>query len=292
MTFLVWLFVCAVWSTVWLFIKLGVTDVPPLAFAATRLAIAIAVLAPLALRHRAAVSVDRGDRNLIVTTGVMLFAVNYGLLYWGARYVASGLMAVLQSTTPAFALLIGHRLLPDDERITPANSIGLLMGIGGVGLIFADRLQVSGPLTMLACGAIVLSAAVVAWAYVLVRARGSHLPNTTIMAGQLLCGFVPLSLVSLALEGSPLAMPWTRTAIVSAIYLALAGSVLAFWLNYWLMKRIGPTRMLLTSILEPLLAVILGAAVLGEKLSPYLGTGGVLILASVALVMRRARASE
>jgi len=216
----------------------------------------------------------------------MLFAVNYGLLYWGARYVASGLMAVLQATTPAFALLIGHRLLPDDEHITPANSLGLLMGIGGVALIFADQLHVSGPLTMTACVAIVLSAAVVAWAYVLVRARGSHLPSTTIMAGQLVCGFVPLSIVSLAVEGNPLAMHWTRTAVVAAVYLALAGSVLAFWLNYWLMKRIGPMRMLLTSILEPLLAVLLGAVVLGEELSRHLLVGGMFILGSVLLVMR------
>ena len=80
---------------------------------------------------------------------------------------------------------------------------------------------------------------------------------------------------------------WTATAIGAVLYLALAGSLLAFWLNYWLMARIGPTRMLLTSVLEPLLAVLLGAIVLGERLSSRVALGGALVLASVALVMRR-----
>jgi drug/metabolite transporter (DMT)-like permease len=285
-TLVAWLFVCLIWSTVWLFIKLGVTDVPPFAFAATRLFIALAILVPAAWIGRVAVPGTWGDRRLIAITGVMLFTANYALLYWAAQHVSSGLMAVLQATTPAFALLLAQRLLTD-EHITAANLAGLIAGIAGVAVIFADELHVSGPLVATACAAVLASAFFVAWAYVLVRARGSHLPSATLMTGQIACGLVPLSFLSIAIEGSPSAIHWSTTAFIAVCYLAIAGSIVAFWLNYWLMHRLGATRMLLTSILEPLLAVLLGAIVLGERLTSYVAVGGSLVLISVALVMKR-----
>lgn len=290
-TLFVWLLVCAIWSTVWLFIKLGVSDVPPFAFAAVRLLIALAVLVPVMRLRPPARRITAADRRLIVTTGTMLFTGNYALLYWGAQFVSSGLMAVLQSMTPAFALVAAQWLLPD-ERITLRNALGLGLGLCGVALIFADELDLSGARSAAACLAIAGAAFLVGWAYVLVRAHGRDLPRTTVMTGQLASGLVPLVVLSLLTEGNPLEANWTPAAIGSAVYLALAGSVLAFWLNYWLMARIGPTRMLLTSILEPLLAVVLGAVVLDERLTGGVAAGGVLVLASVALVMKRQAAAQ
>jgi len=284
-TLLGWLLVCAIWSTVWLFIKLGVTDVPPFAFAAVRLLIALAVLLPIVLARRGRVRLPPQDRRLIVTTGVMLFTVNYALLYWAAQYLSSGLLAVLQAITPACALVISQWLLPD-EPVTASKAAGLGIGLAGVASIFSGELHVSGARGALACLAVVGSAFTVAWGYVLIRARGSHLPRTTVMTGQIVSGLIPLLLLSLAREGNPLAIQWTATAVLSVIYLAMAGSIVAFWLNYWLMKRIGPTRMLLTSILEPLFAVLLGATVLGERLTSRDALGGALVLISVALVMK------
>ena len=286
MTLLAWLLVCVIWSTVWLFIKLGVSDVPPFAFAATRLLLALVVLLPIALGRRAQPALGTGDRRLIALTGTMLFTGNYALLYWGAQYLTSGLMAVLQAITPACALLVAQRLLPD-ERLTAAKAIGLGLGLLGVAVIFADELWLSGGTAATACLAVAGSAFLVGWAYVLVRAHGQRLPRTILMTGQIAAGVGPLLLLSIATEGNPVRAHWTPTAIAAVLYLAIAGSLLAFWLNYWLMARIGPTRMLLTSVLEPLLAVLLGAIVLGERLSSRVALGGALVLASVALVMRR-----
>ena len=286
MTLLAWVLVCVIWSTVWLFIKLGVSDVPPFAFAATRLLLALAILLPIAFlrppRHR--LTVD--DRRLVAVTGTMLFTANYALLYWGAQYVSSGLMAVLQAITPACALVVSRWLLPD-ERLTATKGVGLALGLVGVAVIFADELTLSGGTSAVACVAVAASAFIVAWAYVLVLAHRRNLPSTVVMTGQIAAGTGPLLLLSIVTEGNPLAARWTPIAIAAVFYLALAGSLLAFWLNYWLMARIGPMRMLLTSVLEPLLAVLLGAMILGERLSSRVALGGVLVLASVALVMKR-----
>ena len=287
-TLLAWLLVCIIWSTVWLFIKLGVTDVPPFAFAATRLLMALAILVPIAFLRRPRHPLTPDDRRLIAVSGTMLFTANYALLYWGAQYVPSGLMAVLQAITPACALVVAQWILPE-ERITIAKGVGLALGLLGVAVIFADELRLSGAQSAVACLAVTTAAFFVAWAYVLVRARGRHLPASTLMTGQIASGAAPLLLLSTVTEGNPLAVHWTASAIAAVVYLTLGGSLLAFWLNYWLMARIGPTRMLLTSILEPLLAVLLGAVVLDERLTGRIALGGALVLVSVALVMRRER---
>jgi drug/metabolite transporter (DMT)-like permease len=286
MTLLAWIGVCLIWSTVWLFIKLGVSDVPPFGFAATRLLLAVGILGPVAAVRRIPFPRASSDRHLIVVTGLLLFSANYALLYWGAQHISSGLMAVLQATTPAFALLIA-RILGIDERLTAGRVLGLGAGVAGVALIFSDEMHISGSLAVAACAAVVASAFFVASAYVLVRARGNHLHTMSLMVGQMACGAVPLLGLALAREGSPLSADWTPVAVASVFYLAIAGSLVAFWLNYWLLKRIGATRMLLTSILEPLLAVLLGAIVLGERLSERVALGAVCILISLGLVMKR-----
>ncbi|MGH9945190.1 MAG: DMT family transporter, partial [Pyrinomonadaceae bacterium] len=146
-------------------------------------------------------------------------------------------------------------------------------------------------LALLGSGAVVAGALCVALTYVLVKAYGSHLDPTVLTTGQMLCGLVPLSVVGLATEGNPFAFRWTGTAAASVLYLALVGSVAAFWLNYWLLKRMDATKVLLMALVEPLLAVLLGAMVLGEELTERTLLGGACILLSVGLVLTRRSAS-
>jgi drug/metabolite transporter (DMT)-like permease len=70
--------------------------------------------------------------------------LNYGLLFWGEQYISSGLAALLQATIPAFGLVIAHFYLPQ-ERMTPAKIAGVILGVGGVGVVFSNQLSVAGP---------------------------------------------------------------------------------------------------------------------------------------------------
>jgi drug/metabolite transporter (DMT)-like permease len=129
----------------------------------------------------------------------------------------------------------------------------------------------------------------VALGCVVVRKHGAHLRPIQLITGQMMVGLVPLLAIALAREGHPLAARWTTPAIASVLYLALAGSVAAFWLNYWLLQRIGATKVLVMSIVEPPIAVGLGAIVLGEAVPSGALLGGVCILASTWLVLARPR---
>jgi drug/metabolite transporter (DMT)-like permease len=125
----------------------------------------------------------------------------------------------------------------------------------------------------------------VAIAYVVMKRRGARLDPAVITTGQLLAGTIPLAVYSAIVEGNPFAFRWTQTALLSGLYLALLGSVAGVWLNYWLLKRIGATRLLSMGLVEPLIAVLLGAAVLGERLTPKVGVGGLCILVAVGVVL-------
>jgi drug/metabolite transporter (DMT)-like permease len=282
---IVWWVTCLIWSSVWLFIKMGVEELPPVSFAGIRLIVALTVLVPLlAVRGTPIPHVAR-DRILIATTGVMLLGVNYACTYWSAQYVSSGLTAVLQAATPAFALCFGHYLLPD-ERFSLRNVAALALGIGGVAVICADRMHVTGGIGLMGALAVAAGGVSVALGYVMVKARGSHLEPTVIMAGQMISAAIPLMVFGL-LHGNPFHFHWTPRSVVALLYLALAGSVAGFWLNYWLLKRMGATTVLSMALVEPLIAVALGAIVLGETVTVTAVLGGICILVSVSLLITK-----
>lgn len=287
---LVWVVVCFIWSTVWLFIKLGLKDLPPMSFAGIRLVVALLILLPIVFVRRVPLPRARRDLALVALTGFLLLGLNYGLLYWGAQYITSGLTAVLQAATPAFGLAFAHYFLPG-ERITLVKLGALALGVAGVAVIFSNQLRVAGWPALAGSAAVVGGAVCVAFAYVLVKARGNHLHPTALVTGQMLCGLVPLLAYGLAREGNPFSFNWTPAAVGSLLYLALAGSVTAFWLNYWLLRRMEATKVMLMAVVEPLIAVLLGAAVLGEAVTTRTLLGGACILLSVALVLTRRSSS-
>lgn len=289
MVLLVWWVTCIIWSTVWLAIKLGVTDVPPFGFAALRLLIAVVVLAPVAIARRRRIAA--ADGRLIALTGFLLLGLNYALVYWGAQYVSSGLTAILQATTPLFSIVLAHYLLRD-EPMTRSRVFAVALGLAGVTLIFWMQVRRAGWSEMPAAAAIVAGAFFVAWAYVLVRGRGKAIDAPTLLAGQMISGLVPLAILSASLEGNPFSFVWTPKALFALMYLALAGSVVAFWLNYWLLRRMGATDVLLMAVVEPMIAVALGAVVLGERITVLTVVGSVCILTAVALGLRSPSTGE
>jgi drug/metabolite transporter (DMT)-like permease len=194
------------------------------------------------------------------------------------------LTAVLQALTPAFGFVFAHVLL-HDEKMTPIKGAALLLGIVGVGVIFADQLEIAGHRALWGSIAVVAGSACVAGAYVYMRRHGSHLPPAVVTAGQMLAAIGPLAMYAALVEGNPLRVTWTRASVVSVLYLALLGSVAGAWLNYWLLKRIGATRLLVMGLVEPLVAVLLGVIFLSETMTGWTLAGGICILVGVAMVL-------
>lgn len=282
---LVWAITCLIWSTVWLFIKLGVRDVPPVTFAAGRLLIAILIMLPVTLAMKTPRPAKWRDWALIAGTGVVLLGFNYALLNWGLQHISSGLTAVLQSATPAFALVFAHLLL-HDEPMTARKVTGLALGMVGITIIFWDQLDFGGR-ALTGSLSVTAGAVCVAFAYVMMRRGGRAFHPSVITTGQMIAAFVPLTIFAVVVEGNPLAVRWTKTAVTSALYLAILGSVIAAWLNYWLLTRVGAVNLLVMGLVEPVIAILLGAWFLDESMNMRALLGGAVILFSVVLTMKQ-----
>jgi drug/metabolite transporter (DMT)-like permease len=139
------------------------------------------------------------------------------------------------------------------------------------------------------CVAIVVGAYAAAQVSILVKAYGGNMHPATLVFGQMLFGILPIIVYSLAVEGNPLALNWTWRAIVSVLYLTILGTIAAFWLYYWLLSKIESTKAMMISLVTPLIAVIIGGVFLGEKLPLQTFFGGILILASIGLIVFRKR---
>ena len=283
---IVWLILCGIWGSTWLFIKIGLRDLPPITFAGIRFLIAATILLALALISRAPWPRSRRDWTLIAISGTLQFALNYGLVFWGEQYITSGLAAVLQSTFPAFGLVIAHLYLPY-ERITIRKLAGVLLGVLGVAVIFSDQLAIAGKFALLGSVALVLSAFFGSYSNVLVKAYGTHIDPRMLAAGQMIFGFVPLLLIGILIEGNPLHFHWTRIAIVSLLYLVIVGSVIAFGLYYWLVRKMDVTNTMLIALVTPVIAVIIGMIVLHEELNWRLVVGGLCIISGIGLIVLR-----
>ncbi|HEV8587603.1 MAG TPA: EamA family transporter [Pyrinomonadaceae bacterium] len=285
---IVWLILCGIWGSTWLFIKLGLADLPPLTFAGIRFVLASLILSLMILARRVRWPRSRSEWVLITISGLLQFSFNYGLVFWGEQHISSGLAAVLQSIFPAFGLLIAHLYLPY-ERLTTKKAVGVLLGVFGVAIIFSDQLSIAGHLALFGSVALVLSAFFGSYSNVLVKAYGQQIDPQVLAAGQMVCGFPPLLVLGIATEGNPFRFHWTLMAVVSLAYLVVVGSVIAFALYYWLVRHMDVTNTMLIALVTPVVAVVLGMIVLHEQLNWRLFAGAACIISGIGMIVLRKR---
>jgi drug/metabolite transporter (DMT)-like permease len=292
------LIVWVVWGSTYLFIRIGVETMPPLLMAAARNLVAGIILFPIALRARR-VAVRRGretrrwpTRKEWIGTGVAgtLLLVANGVVGIGEKSVPSGMAALLIATVPLWLLGIDAGL--NHARLGWAPLAGLLLGLVGVALLSgvggAGHVSVSGALTILGAAAM--------WALGTIMARRSTLPSSAALASgmeMLIGGAALLVLSAVTGEFSSLhlgqvsARSWWALA-----YLIVIGSIVAFS-AYGIAIRTLPTATVATyAYVNPVIAVLLGALILGENLTSAMIIGGVLIVGAVVLVVRRSPPSH
>jgi len=288
---LAWLTLCVVWSSTWLAIKIGLRDLPPISFVAIRFLIAIAVLFAVSIGRARLLPLRRKDYALLAITGILMFAVNYTLLFWAELHVSSGLAAVLQATIPIFGMIFAHWMLPD-EPLRLEKLAGAIIALGGVALICARLLGFHGPLAFWGGVGVVIGAASAAFANVLVKARSIQLAPAMLAAWQMIFGVAPLLVLGFAVDGNPVRFHWTTMALFCLLYLAVIGSALTFLLLYWLLPRLTVAQLQSISLITPPGAVMLGWLLGGETFpgSSLLGAG--FVLTGVWMIFRKRQMRE
>jgi drug/metabolite transporter (DMT)-like permease len=286
-----WLALCLIWSSTWLAIKIGLRDLPPISFVTIRFVIAVVLLVAVSVGRAHFFPRRTSDYAVLASTGVLMFAVNYGLLFWAELHVSSGLAAVLQASIPIFGMVFAHLMLPD-EPMRLQKFAGAFLALAGVAVICARLLDFNGLLAFWGGLGIVFGAACAAFSNVLLKARPLRVVPAMIAAWQMIFGIAPMLVLGFVVEGNPLRFHWSTMSIICLLYLAVFGSALAFLLLYWLLPRMTVTNLQTISLITPPGAVTLGWLIGGETFSLWSLLGACFVLAGIWMIFRRTKVKE
>ena len=264
---------------------------PPFLLAAMRFFTA-GVLLYLWAISRGDPSPDRRQWSSIALLAVLIFIMDYGLLFWAEQRVPSGVAAVMMALIPAFTA-VSEIVILGTQRLTLRLALALSIGIAGVAVLMSRSLNLGGaPIDRVGAGALIVAA--MGWSVASALARKLPLPSSKVMSSgaQMLAGGLFLGVAAGLLgevRGFNLAAVSPR-AWLSLLYLILPGSIIAFTAYVWLLHHESPTKVGTYAYVNPVVAVLLGYFVAGEALDgrTLLGTACVLI-SVVVITMTRLR---
>jgi len=273
-------FLSILWGGSFFFAKIAVDEMPPLTLALGRVGIAAALLAVLAGRA-GLISLARAWPAFAVL-GLLNNVIPFTLIFWGQTHIPSGLASIFNATTPIFTALIAH-FATRDEKLDAAKLVGVTTGFVGVMAMLGP--EVLGDIgvdlwAQLACLVAAVSYAVAGiWGR-----RLAHLPAVTVAAGQLIAASVMLAPLAMLVDRPwRLAMP-SPAALDALLALAVLSTALAYVIYFRILARAGATNLLLVTFLIPVSAILLGTAVLGERLAPHHFAGMAIIAVGLAAI--------
>jgi drug/metabolite transporter (DMT)-like permease len=274
-----------VWGSTFLAIRIGVREVPPFLLAAMRFLLAGLILFAWMRAKRTSSPTLRqwGSATLLA---ILIFVIDYGLLFWAEQRVPSGLAAVMLATIPLF-MSLSEILLLGTQKLTVRLSLALLAGIAGVLVLVSHTLGL-GEQPIATSGAIALLISAISWSIAAALSRKLPLPESKPMssAAQMLSGGVLLTITSAALgefHGFRV-QDVSSAAWIALAYLVVAGSIVAFTAYVWLIHQESPTLVGTYAYVNPVVAVILGYFFAGEGLGLRTVLGTMLVLVSVVVI--------
>jgi drug/metabolite transporter (DMT)-like permease len=217
---------------------------------------------------------------------VLIFLVDYGLVFWAEQRVPSGITAVMLATIPVFTAL-AEILILRTRRLTLRLGIALLVGLAGVAVLVSHAVSF-GDAPIERSGAIALVVGAISWSLASVLSRKLFLPESKVMSSgaQMLVGG-SLLLAAAAMFGEFHgfhAQDVSSRAWFALAYLIVAGSIIAFTAYVWLIHHESPTKVGTYAYVNPVVAVLLGYFLGGEALGPRTVAGTVLVLVSVVVI--------
>ena len=217
---------------------------------------------------------------------LLIFVMDYGLLFWAEQRVPSGVAAVMLAIIPAF-MALSEILILRTQRLTVRLTVALLIGLAGVAVLMSRSLNLGGaPINT--PGAIALIVAALGWSIAAALTLKLPLPSSKVMnsGAQMLAGGILLFLTSAALgefhNFHPAAV--SRAAWLSLLYLIVAGSIIAFTAYIWLIHHQSPTKVGTYAYVNPVIAVLLGYFFAGEPLDIRTILGTLFVLISVIVI--------
>ncbi len=282
------------WGSTYLGIRVAVERIPPILLAGTRFTVAGSLLLAFCALTGRAPRLTRRQALELGVVGFLLLSVSNSVLAWAELYLPTGLSALLVAVVPIWFLLVERFLLPTGDRVTGSAAGGIALGGLGVAVLFWPKLT-GGPALgwgqAAACVALLGSS--FAWAFGSVLSRRWKVAVDPLVASgwQMLIAGV-LNVAAAAAIGDMGRARWDAAGVGAIAYLVVFGSWVGYSAYIWLLRHVPTSKVSTYAYVNPIVAVVLGWAFLGESLDRYIVAGAAIIVPAVALVTRAEHVSE
>jgi drug/metabolite transporter (DMT)-like permease len=279
---LAFVLLCAIWGTTWLAIRVVVRDIPPFFAASARFLIAAALLAIVGVAQRASLPRTAREWRATLALSVTMMALPYGLIFWAEQSVASSVTAVLYSASPLAVALMTPAMT---GRAVPRAAIySLLVGVGGIAILFQVDLRLNVG-TLLGGIGVLIGVLSSSWSTIYAKKETNEIHPVVSTALQLFVGGILLAFLSFAVErGHP--VRWTPVSTIALLFLAIFGSAIAFVLYYWLLRYMDAYKAVTINLVVPFVAIIEGAFILHEMITPTMLLSAVIVLGAVGFTLK------
>ena len=282
---LIYALVVLIWGTTWYTIKFQLGVVAPEISLVYRFGLAAVCVFIYARVTGSPLKLSWRDHRMVALQGATLFCLNYWMTYLSTQYLTSGLVAVLFTSIIFFNIVNGRLIFGQqiERRVLLAAAAGML----GVALLFLPELKAALDDPTIVHGAVLaLAATYVASLGNMAASRNTRagLPVVTVNAYGLAYGTAGLALIA-AIRGTPITFDPRGPYVLSLLYLSLAGTALAFGLYLALIQRIGASRAAYSSVLFPVVALVVSTLFEGYAWSLPAVVGLAVLVAGNALAL-------
>lgn len=273
------------WGNSFLFIKIAVAEVPPGWVVAGRLTIGGLLLIGIVAVRRQRIPRDGRTLLALAVIGIAGTAAGWFGQAWAQQSLDSGLVAVLNATTPVATLILA--IIAGIERLHVARVIGLAVAIVGSVVVIGGEISAGGPVVPL------IVAAVAPFAYALGsvvtrREISGKIATLPAVAAQLTAGAVVMTVLSLGVEGTPPhPADLSLGPAIALLALGLLGTGIAFIIYFTLIARVGATNASMVTYLVPIVGLVAGAVVRGERFGPNVFLGAAILIVGVYVAQRQ-----
>lgn len=276
-----------VWGSTWYAIKFQLGVVDPLVSVIYRFALSAIILVIFCLLTKRSLKFSRKEHLRVALQGLLLFGMNYWLIYQSEEYLSSGLVAVGFSTLIFFNIFFGGLFL--GNRIGKKVIFSAISGLTGTAIIFKEELLAFQAGSEGVKGILFLiSSVMIASMGNITSAKNSRLKIPVIQATALGMGYGSVLMCVLALVlGKTFTIETSPEYLISLVYLSLPGSVIAFVAYLTLMSQIGPEKAAYAIVVVPVVAVLISTFMEGFNFTLYTALGMVLLLLGNVLALYR-----
>jgi drug/metabolite transporter (DMT)-like permease len=269
------------WGSGFLLIKIALEGMSPIQIVLGRLLAAAVVMLVVVAYRREALPRRLTPWAHLTVMAIVTNIAPYFLFAWAEQHINSGLAGVLNATTPLFTLVFA--VSTHTERLTTTRMVGLAVGFLGVVVLAAPWHDGEIGSSLFGVGASLLASASYAASYVYARRflSARQFSPLVLSTGQMVAGAVLLGALAPGVALQPMTL--TTSVVTSVVVLGVLGTGIAYVLNYRLIADEGATAASTVTYLLPIVAVLLGLAVLGEPVGWNLAVGALIVLFSVAL---------